>query len=366
MEDKGDVVHSEFDHLNLDERLRPLMDADDELYKVLLGDVITEHAMPLVKTIIGSKLKVYSWQRFAEAVDADDLCNESLANLISYINALRLGQNEHAIRGLDEFVAKVAFNVYNSYLRRKYPQRHRLNRRIQYLLATRGDFDLWKEGDRKVAGFLRWKNVVPAQRQSEVLVSLRQDERSFVVEHLDGQPLDSLPLDRLLSKLFDWIGHPIEVDLLVDVVARLQGIVDQPNDEDTRTSENRGRNESLPSQQADKFSQMEQREYLKRVWNEIVLLPIRQRKALLLNLKLKDGDGLIDALPICRIASPKKIADALEMKIDDLARLWDQLPLSDAQIGEMLGVEPQKVINLRKSARERLARRMEKTSKATG
>lgn len=365
MEDAEDVVHSEFDHLDLDERLRPLMDADDEQYKVLLDDVITRHALPLVETIIGSKLKVYSGQRFSqpEKVDVEDLCHESIANLISHLNNLRSGQNESAIRGLGEFVAKISFNVYNSYLRRKYPLRHRLKRRILYVLKTREDLDLWKEAHQKVAGQPGWKDIAQAQNHSDALLAIRQDERSFVVERLEGMPLDKLPLDHLLSKLFDWIGHPVEIDLLVDVVARLQGIVDQPKEEDIRTAESRERKERLPNHPPDKFSQMEQREYLKRAWGEIILLPIRQRKALLLNLRLKDGDGVIDALPICQIASPGEIAGALEIRIEELERIWDQLPLPDARIAEMLGIQSQAVINLRKSARERLARRMEKAAK---
>jgi hypothetical protein len=40
------------------------------------------------------------------------------------------------------------------------------------------------------------------------------------------------------------------------------------------------------------------------------------------------------------------------------AGLWSRLPLDDASIAELLNITRQQVINLRKCARERLARRM--------
>ena len=57
----------------------------------------------------------------------------------------------------------------------------------------------------------------------------------------------------------------------------------------------------------------------------------------------------------------RQIAKALEMADEDFARLWQRLPLDDASIAELLNITRQQVINLRKCARERLARRMKAT-----
>jgi hypothetical protein len=46
------------------------------------------------------------------------------------------------------------------------------------------------------------------------------------------------------------------------------------------------------------------------------------------------------------------------MPVERLASLWNDLPIEDVEIAEHLGVTRQQVINLRKVARERLARRM--------
>ena len=46
------------------------------------------------------------------------------------------------------------------------------------------------------------------------------------------------------------------------------------------------------------------------------------------------------------------------LRAEELAGMWNSLPLDDRGIAERLGITRQQVINLRKSARARLARRM--------
>jgi hypothetical protein len=46
------------------------------------------------------------------------------------------------------------------------------------------------------------------------------------------------------------------------------------------------------------------------------------------------------------------------MTPESFAELWNDLPLEDAKIAELLGLTRQQVINARKSGRERLTRRL--------
>jgi hypothetical protein len=57
------------------------------------------------------------------------------------------------------------------------------------------------------------------------------------------------------------------------------------------------------------------------------------------------------------VASFRDAAAALEMPPEELAQLWNRLPLEDKEIAARLGVDRQQVINFRSTARERLARR---------
>src|SRR5262249_52538998 len=95
-------------------------------------------------------------------------------------------------------------------------------------------------------------------------------------------------------------------------------------------------------------------------------LPVRQRLALLLNLRDATGAGLLWLMPVAGIATIRQIARALEIPDAEFARLWRDMPLDDATIGARLGCSRQQVINLRMSARKRLANRMVRAASATG
>lgn len=99
------------------------------------------------------------------------------------------------------------------------------------------------------------------------------------------------------------------------------------------------------------------REDIQTLWDEVRELPPNQRAALLLNLRDSRGNNALALLVLARIASFDEVADSLGMSAERLAELWNGLPLDDRRIGAMLGLTRQQVINLRKSARARLARR---------
>jgi hypothetical protein len=79
---------------------------------------------------------------------------------------------------------------------------------------------------------------------------------------------------------------------------------------------------------------------------------------LLLNLKDASGRGCITLFPATGIASISQLASALEFNVETFAELWNELPLEDARVAELLKLSRQQVINARKSGRERLARRL--------
>jgi len=96
---------------------------------------------------------------------------------------------------------------------------------------------------------------------------------------------------------------------------------------------------------------------LEQIWREALDLPLRQRLALPLNLRAPEGGDALRLLPETDVAAKDEIAEALEMPLAELVALWEALPLDDATIASWLGVTRQQVINLRKSARQRLGRR---------
>jgi DNA-directed RNA polymerase specialized sigma24 family protein len=108
----------------------------------------------------------------------------------------------------------------------------------------------------------------------------------------------------------------------------------------------------------DAAASLQQRDHIALLWEEIRRLPPRQAAALLLNLRDAQRGNALMLLPLMGIASMREIARTLGMSAEDLAAIWNRLPFEDAEIAGLLGITRQQVINLRKSARERLARRM--------
>jgi RNA polymerase sigma factor (sigma-70 family) len=114
----------------------------------------------------------------------------------------------------------------------------------------------------------------------------------------------------------------------------------------------------LPDPAPDAASVLVQRTSLTLLWEEIRQLPARQAAALMLNLRDEQGRNAVALLPLTGIATMREIARTIGMPAERFAEIWSSLPLEDTAIAEILGVTRQQVINLRKSARERLTRRM--------
>jgi hypothetical protein len=155
------------------------------------------------------------------------------------------------------------------------------------------------------------------------------------------------------------IGGPCRFRDLVAALAEVLGETDAAfGAADTRPADAHDLVDHLEDRGASPAEALEHRDYLERLWSEIILLPMRQRAALLLNLRDEHGGGMLALLPITGIASKPDIARALEVSEEALAELWGTLPRDDQWIAEYLGITRRQVINLRKCARERLTRRM--------
>jgi len=165
-----------------------------------------------------------------------------------------------------------------------------------------------------------------------------------------------------VTSVLEEIGHPIELEELTDAVWKLSAMSAKPASASRRMEED-ARDVEIPDARPSPEAETSSREHLSRLWEEIVLLPARQRTALLLNLRDERGASAIEIFPFCGVASVGALADALGIDMKVLAELWPSLPLDDLAIAERLGATRQQVINLRRCARERLARRMKALSR---
>jgi RNA polymerase sigma factor (sigma-70 family) len=326
---------------------------DEEQADRCLASLIDQHAVPIVKEILGSSLRFHpNNNSTASTQDAGDLFNDIIANLLSRLRYIRRVRPQEAISDFRGYIAATAYNACNLYLRHKYPRRSRLKNRLRYLLSHEEAFALWSnETSGLTCGFAEWRDKA-ASRSQRVLEKIRQDP----VEWIETAGLATVGTDRaqllsLLHALFQSCGSPIKLEELVNIVADICREKDQP-DEPLDTVVN------LAAPTLDLETILEQQHILALLWQEVCQLPRRQRVALLLNLRDARGQDLVSFLPYTRTATIAQIADALDFPLVEFLRIWNKLPLDDVTIAELLGATRQQVINLRKCARERLDRRM--------
>jgi RNA polymerase sigma factor (sigma-70 family) len=323
--------------------LQTLSDQGAEAAEAALAQLIEAHIQPVIRGVIRFKLRLDLGRR----EDAEDLAQEALAQWLAELRKLIARPDDRWINDARGLAATIAYRVCYGWLRRQSPRRNALRNRLQYVLTRRKGLAIWTDRrNLSIAGFTAWRDR--AQSPSEKLRQLQDDEKFLARAWEPGAKLNDL-----LAGIFNYVGGPVAFDELLSVVATVLRIKDEPpasTEEETIGAE--------IASGADLAWQVEKRIFLERLWQEVRDLPRPQRAALLLNLREADGRGCLTLFPATGVATLRQIATALEIPDEQFAELWTQLPLDDAAIASLLGLKRQQVINLRKSARERLARRL--------
>ncbi|HEY6806759.1 MAG TPA: hypothetical protein VI306_24485 [Pyrinomonadaceae bacterium] len=347
--------------LQIDARLLPYIQATSEADSDrVLSTLVAECIGPVIKQVIGSKLRVHLDRegRAPNNPDAEDLYSSTLLQLLTRLKECRDSPTDKSIGNLQSYVAVISYHICYEYLRFKYPQRHNLKNKLRYLLTHQTGLALWEnESGDLVGGFTEWRDQARAYARSDRLQQLLNDPHTAMQSASQRGEFRRANQAELAAAIFNHTNHPIVLDELVDIVARLWGIKDHPEQLSTRDGE-ADPLARVAQQNTDIAAEIDNRFFLKWLWEEICQLPVRQRIALLLNLRDDQGGGVAALLPVTGVASLRQIASALEMVSEDFAQLWSRLPLDDASIAGLLSITRQQVINLRKCARERLARRM--------
>jgi len=315
---------------------------DDESARRCLGELLEREASPLAWDVIRGHL------RGPAKDDLDDVHAGVLLRLAAHLRALReRGPSEEPIRAFASYVAVIAHNACHAFLRERSPQRARLRSRTRYVLTRDPRLAFWEGPSRLwlcASASRRGRAWEPASSRHLAEASTRVAPTAF---------------PDLVHGLVAGLPGPARFDDLVDALAAILGISDDPpssREDDGDAPPAREVVDPAPSAE----EALHQRAFLGRLWSEIRELPPRQRAALLLNLRDAEGRGMIGLFPITETATVAELAQALEMSESRLRELWDSLPRDDEWIAGTLGLTRRQVINLRKCARERLARRLQK------
>ena len=335
--------------VKIDVLLEPLLTEVSEVQAdEILSQLITVHAGPIIKGVIRFKLRLNSF-RETQREESDDIHQEVVLQLLTQLQRFRKLPDHHPITDVRGMAAVIAHRTCARWMRRQFPERHALKNRLHYVLTRQRGFALWQDGEGKLlAGFAVWQKQLQTNRSLPEIEKLPAHIRAL-------KSVKAQQLAELLASLFNYLGGPVEFDELVSGIAALQGISDQPleslaDDEDAMFEP--------AAAEPDPAWRIEKRFFLQRLWEELQQLPLNQRAALLLNLKDASGFAAITLFPATGVASVRQLATALEMSPEELAQMWNDLPIEDSRIAELTRLTRQQVINARKSGRERLARRL--------
>lgn len=314
-----------------DPLLASLILADTEAERIdALGRVIVDHAQPVINLVL---LRHGDAAFIGEA--PEDIASTVIVRLVRRLQATAFDEDD-AVARLADFTATLTFNAVYDVMRRRFPARSRLKNRIRYVTTHDPRFRTRAIPEGTVCALARWASIEKVGRPAK--------------HNVDA----GFPQERLADAIEEILaasGTPLLVDDLVGSLAEAWRIEDAMPADPSSIDAMGVADESLAAR-------VESRQYLSALWREIADLPEAQRAALLLNLRDADQRNALALFVRVGITSLDAIAAATNFTVDQLAATWNELPLDDLRIAARLGVTRQQVINLRKSARARLTRRM--------
>jgi len=296
-----------------------------------IARLLAESADPVIEQVL-RRTQVRSG---FQPEDVDDLRSLIRVKLLERLDAAGEQAPIHSFR---DFVAVTAYNAVDDLLRKRYPERTRLKQRLRHVLATDPRFAIASDGRRTAAGLAGANLAVTAQPALPRVTNGMRDAT---------RPAEAL------HEVLAAIGNAVELDALVTLMTELWD-VQEVSRGDAELAE------TLQSGERDASDRAETRQSLALLWQEILALPAEQRVALLLNLRDGQGESAISLFVFTGIADVEELAAAVGLTHARLDAIWSELPLDDVRIARLLGMTRQQVINLRKSARMRLARRKQR------
>ncbi|MBK9317061.1 MAG: hypothetical protein IPM55_22850 [Acidobacteria bacterium] len=342
----------------MDPKLATFISASDGTAAQAELEVILAQVRPLISRITAG----------SQAPD-DDL-QDTLQHLIRILWECRASPEHREIRDFARYSSVIASHIRKQRIRSQNPIRWNLSDSLRYLIKDdKSPIGIWKEeSGSQVCGYREWMGR-PSE-SSEQLAQLINSNAGDIDQ--DFQDLPST-----IEFIFNRIGHPLKFNDLVSIVFQLRRIRELIFVSDSPDTGSPGVELVDSSETPDQ--RIEWREFLTRVWGEIETLPRYQKIAYLLNFTSANGETEVfvkfGVAGIREIGKTLQLTEAhfqrawSELEIvgssealtqydEKFAILWMQLPLKDTVIAAILETDRQKVINLRKSAVERIARRM--------
>ena len=336
----------------MDPLLLPYLQALDDIQRQeRLDELLLLKATPVVRQTLRRRLGFHVDQRGTNPhnQDAEDLYQEIMAKVV---HSLRDSTTTKSIENFQQYVARIASNACNDALRAKSPARARLKNNLRYVLSHHQDFAIWKWEGETLTGFNMWRDSSKSLSSVRQLANVHETVNNFHSERFARKDVHQVPLTRIVAELFLWTGSPIEVDVLVNIVAAVLEIKDQPHesvDEPNAYIEARVADSTLSSS-----SRLDEQALLYNLWQALKELSVEQRDVFCFGFEDESGRDFFRVVLEAEVVSFGELVNELGRSPETIMSLWSQMPMDDDAIAIELKTKRTQVQKWRFRALQRL------------
>jgi RNA polymerase sigma factor (sigma-70 family) len=336
-----------------------LQSKDETEREGLINELILVYAIPIIRRVLRQRLGFYVSQsgKNTNNPDAEDAYQDVLLKIVQRMRELESQPLLGGIKDFQHYVRRIVTNACYDYLRDKSPVRYHLKDRLRVMLGRHPNFKVWKVGDRiLLCGFAAWEYERNIATSSNSIDHIEDRLEHFKETVFRGKNLKTVPLTWVVAEIFKTIGGPVELDDLVEIVAKLLGTQDCPV-ESLDQSESHLR-ERLVASGFGEDVRLEGREKLRQLWDGILRLPKLQRNIVCLSFADDGGDDLWTLLLNAEIATAPQLAELMGLPIKELLEIKKQIPMDVASIAEYLCITRHQVSNGKFKAMQQLRKWM--------
>ena len=334
----------------MDNVLAPYLTADDDRQRQQhLDELLTLRAAPLIRGVLFRRLgfHVNSQGVNSNNQDAEDLYQEAMTRVVQGLNQLQSSAGID-IGNFELYVSRLASNLCTDFLRAKSPARTRLKYRLRDLLQRHKDLAIWRHSGETLCGFDAWRNSSKSPFSDH---DLETKLESFKSLYFADEDVRSAPVTQVVAELFDWIAGPVEIDLLVYMMAYLLDLRDlQIASLDDHSPATYGYAANTQTSEA----HLEANELLSRVWQAVIRLPPEQRDAFTFGFADEAGQDLFTALLAAEIVNWDELARGMGRAVAEVVRLRQRMPMDTVGVAEEMGASRNNVHKWRFRAVRRL------------
>lgn len=329
---------------DMDSLLLPFLTSTEESERQHhLDELLTLRAAPLIRQVLRRRLGFYVNARGINEnnQDAEDLYQEAMTRVVQLLNQLQSSPTTTDIENFERYVSRVASNTCIDFLRDKSPARTRLKDSLRDLFRRHRNLVSWEYESEILCGFLAWRDTGKSTFSDQESSDLEAKLEAFQSVRFADEDVRLAPLSQILAELFDWIGGPVQIDVLVKMLAQLLEIKDHQIE--SLDDQARRWDTYFQAHMQTGESHMRANELLARLWHAVIQLPSEQRDAFAFGFEDQAGQDFFTVLLAAGIVTWNELAKGMVRSVEEVVRLRMGMPMDGVTAAHELGVTRENV-----------------------